>query len=195
MPIKARTSSNIYAGFTLIELIFSMLIISILAALFSITGKWVRDRALFAKFMTDIREIKIGVSRFEQDVGVFPPDVDRGIDPGLASKTGWKAGGHSAKWETLDMKGWKGPYIKAWSRNPWGGLYDWDNYEPGYDYMGIKGGAVYVTLKPATWGGTDGLPKRDFEIMLEQKGIDTSDWPNCIAVRMGTYVGPTGGPH
>jgi type II secretory pathway pseudopilin PulG len=174
-------------GFTIVEILIGLILVGILSAASTLSTKWIRDRAMFATYMADIRMIKIAAQRFEQDVGVFPPDVNRGIDPGLAAKYGWQAGAHSAKWETLDLSEWAGPYLSEWKRSPWGGLYDWDNYEPGYDYMGITGGAVYVTLKPTTWGEGDGLPKIDFEQMLEDRGIDQSNWKHCIAVRMGVY--------
>ena len=171
--------------------------VAFLSSTFYLATRWTRDRALFARFSADIREVKIAAQRFEQDVGVFPPDVWRNVDPGLVTKNGWQNGGHSSKWDTVDLSGWKGPYLKEWKRNPWGGFYDWDNYEPGYNYMGITGGAVYLTLKPSEWGGKTGLPEPEFEDVLEGRGLDQSPWTYCIAVRMGTYPdwNQLGGPH
>jgi len=189
MSIQAVTKRRKARGFTFLELIVAVTMIAFLSSTFYLATRWTRDRAYFAQFASDIRAVKIAAQRFEQDVGVFPPDVWRGVDPGLVEKEGWMAGGHSAKWDTVDLSGWKGPYLEKWDRNPWGGLYDWDNYEPGTSYMGITGGAVYLTLKPSTWGGTTGLPKPDFEDILEGRGLDQSPWTYCVAVRMGTYPG------
>lgn len=185
-----RGKNKSRAGFTLVEMVLVVSMVLIIGAVVHESTKYARERARFAVFVSDIRQIKIGATRFQFDVGFFPPDVNRGIDPGLVEKNGWQAGGHSSKWNQIDLRRWKGPYLEEWStwkRNPWGGLYDWDNYEPGYNYMGITGGAVYVTLKPSTWGGFDGLPTGMYEDFLEEQGIDTSSWAGCVAVRIGRY--------
>ncbi|MCZ7587217.1 MAG: prepilin-type N-terminal cleavage/methylation domain-containing protein [Deltaproteobacteria bacterium] len=177
-------------GFTTLELVVALAIVGVLYASFYMSAKWARDRALHALFMADIRQVKIAATRFETDIGFFPPDVWRNVDPGLIAKNGWAQGGHSAKWETPDLSDWRGPYLEnwpVWKRNPWGGTYDWDNYEPGYEYMGIPGGAVYLTLKPSEWGGRMGLPKPDFEARLQEMGIDKSPWPHVVSVQMGVY--------
>lgn len=184
-PIGGKRS-----GVTFIEIMMVLLIASIVFVGWYRTMSWTRHRAMLAVFMSDIRQVKIAAGRFQTDVGVYPPDVNRGVDPGMIDKFGWQNGGHSSKWNLVNLSGWKGPYLaqwKTWKRNPWGGLYDWDNYEPGYNYMGITGGAVYLTLKPSTWGGKDGLPKPKYEDILEELGLDTSPWESVISVRMGHY--------
>lgn len=178
-------------GFTLVELVIAICILGILASIITVSSKHARERARMALFYSDIRQTKIAAGRFEIDIGFYPLDVWRDVDPGLVEKYGWKKGGHSGDWEKADaagkLDGWNGPYLDKWKKNPWGGLYDWDNYPPNYDYMGIKGGAVYLTLKPNNWGGTTGLPPDEYEELLERLKIDTSSWDNCIAVYMGRY--------
>ncbi len=153
--------------------------------------KFVRHKALMALFYSDIRQVKMAANRFEQDMGYYPPDVHRGVDPGLIEKYGWRGGGHSSKWDQVDLSNWSGPYLEnwksGWKRNPFGGLYDWDNYEEGYSHMGINGPAVYLTLKPGNWGGSNGLPIPAYEDQLEAAGVDASNWQYCVAVKMGDY--------
>ncbi|MCB1153011.1 MAG: prepilin-type N-terminal cleavage/methylation domain-containing protein [Deltaproteobacteria bacterium] len=193
LPKDGRSRS----GFTLIEVIVMCGIVAILTTMYMGTSAWAHHRAMVAVFQADMRMVKLGAQRFEQDLGVYPPDVVRGIDPGMIDKYGWQAGDSSGgRWAKLTEnrseyeRQWSGPYIDwhTWKRNPWGGLYDWDNYEPTRGvYMGIPGGAVYVTLKPSTWGGKDGLPPPQFEDILEATGFDISPWPYVVAARIGQY--------
>jgi prepilin-type N-terminal cleavage/methylation domain-containing protein len=172
-------------GFTLIELLVAMLITAIVIVAGVLTTKHFRNRAMLAIFLNHIRNVKEAAQRFEIDVGNFPPDVWRGIDPGLVNKYGWRAGNHSVTWDQLDLDDWRGPYMREWGRNPWGGLYDWDNYPSNYTAWGIPGGGVYLTLKPSTWGGKDGMPNDDFEKLVEDLGIDRSKQKGVVAVWMG----------
>lgn len=173
-------------GFTFVELLVVLAIVSALMAIATMTTKYLRYRAMLAVFYSDIRLIKQAAIRFEADVGCFPPDVWRGVDPGLVNKYGWKVPGqYSTTWNQVDLKGWKGPYLRAWKRSPYGGLYDWDNYPSNYTAWGIPGGGVYVTLKPLSWGGGDGMPTMEFEQILEDQGVDRSKEKRVIAVWMG----------
>lgn len=173
-------------GFSMIELMIALLILSLVISAAVLTTKHVRNRATLCLFETDIRIVKQAAERFEMDCGFYPPDVYRGVDPGLVEQYGWMKGSHSSVWETLDMSGWKGPYLKNWKRNPWGGLYDWDNYPSNYTAWGIPGGGVYLTLKPSTWGGKDGLPPQDFEDLLEYLELDVSKQSQVVAIWMGS---------
>ncbi len=190
-PNTASVKKTGRGGFTLLELIVAFMVLAVLASIALVYAKNVRHKALMALFYSDIRQVKIAANRFQQDMGFYPPDVWRGVDPGLIEKYGWRDGGHSSKWDQLDLSNWNGPYLenwkKGWKRNPFGGLYDWDNYEEGYSHMGITGPAAYLTLKPSEWGGTTGLPLPLFEDELEAAGVDVSSWAYCVAVKMGEY--------
>lgn len=173
------------------ELMLSVAFVMIASSMATMACLHARERARLAIFYTDIRQTKLAAHRFEIDVGFFPLDVWRNVDPGLVEKYGWKKGGHSNMWKKVDnlgmLDGWSGPYLEEWKRNPWGGLYDWDNYPPGYNYMGITGGAVFLTLKPKSWGGKEGMPPPHYENILEAAKVDTSPWDYCVAVYLGRY--------
>ena len=179
------------SGFTLIELIVVLGILGIVVTITSLGYKHSTNRARMAVLYSDIRQTKIAAQRFEQDCGFYPLDVVRGVDPGLVEKYGWLDGGHSAAWEQVDSQGlldtWGGPYLTEWRANPWGGLYEWDNYPPGFTYAGIEGGAVFLTLRPTAFGGTEGLPPMDFEQVLEQHGVDITTQKFMTVVLLGQY--------
>jgi len=176
-------------GFTLLELIVVAGITMVLITMGLFATRNVRNRAMLAVLQGDVRMVKEAALRFKHDVGIFPPDVARGVDPGLASKTGWQSGSHSAVWDSLDLSTWNGPYMKEWKRSPWGGIYDWDNFPAHYSSMGIPGGGAYLSLKPSDWGGADGMPKETFEEMLENMGVDQSAQRGVIAVYLGSNEG------
>ena len=172
-------------GFSLLELLFALSIVALLLSVSVVTTKHLRNRAYLTVFMTDIRRVKQAVTRYEGDCGFFPPDVWRGVDPGLVTEYGWQDGNHSSSWDELECDVWRGPYMREWPQNPWGGLYDYDNYPSSYSAWGIPGGGVYLTLKPSTWGGTDGMPPPIFERYIEEQGIDVSPQLGVVAVWLG----------
>ncbi|MDP8225067.1 MAG: prepilin-type N-terminal cleavage/methylation domain-containing protein [Candidatus Lernaella stagnicola] len=176
------------AGFTMIELLVVMLILSFLIGVGIISTRHLRNRAMLALFFEDMRRTKEAANHFAQDCGFMPPDVWRGVDPSFVEIDGYKKGNHSAVWQQVEkdlQKCWAGPYLREWKNNPWGGLYDWDNYPSDYSAWGIPGGGCYLTLKPATWGGQDGLPALEFEDILEAQGVDKSTEDNVVSVWMG----------
>jgi general secretion pathway protein G len=199
---KAKSSGILLAlteeqsGFTLLELMIVVGVIMILASFGAVAAHHTRERARLSLLYTDIRTAKSAAQRFEQDVGFYPLDCGAGVDPGLVDKYGWQEGSHSGAWDLANaeglLDGWNGPYMEKWGRNPWGGVYEWDNYPPGYSYMGITGGAVYLSLKAKSGAGTLGLPPSRLEDVLEKAGVDESPIQNFVTVRMGRY--PAAGP-
>jgi general secretion pathway protein G len=181
------------SGFTLLELMIVVGVIMILASFGAVAAHHTRERARLSLLYTDIRTAKMAAQRFEQDLGFYPLDCGANVDPGLVDKYGWRDGNHSGAWDVADAEGlldaWNGPYMEKWGRNPWGGVYEWDNYPPGYSYMGIEGGAVYLSLKSKNGAGTLGLPPARLETILEKAGVDESPITNFVTVRMGRYPG------
>jgi prepilin-type N-terminal cleavage/methylation domain-containing protein len=178
-------------GFTLFELVVVLTVMLILAAFTSSATLHSRERARLSRLYDDIRLVKSAAQMFKQDMGFYPFDACKGVDPGMAEKYGWKSGCHSGVWETADANGllndWNGPYLKKWMNNPWGGKYDWENFPPGFNQGGIVGGAVFLGIKPLRGGGGSGMPTAKYEEILQRSGVDESPLPSYVIIKMGSY--------
>ena len=181
---------NSNRGFSLIEILVAMIIASVLMTVGIVSTQHTRERALMALLYEDSRRIREGADRFARDCGFLPYDVARGVDPSLFSKQGFAGGEHSPMWDDADLSCWNGPYVREWKRNPWGGLYDWDNFPKHFPAWGIPGGGCYITLKPAEWGGKDGMPSEEIEIALQEHGADKAVALGVIAMWMGATDDP-----
>ena len=174
--------SRTQRGFSLLELMIVMCIVAILMTAGAFTTKRMRDQARLAVFETDVSMIRQAAIRYHQDCGFLPSDVGRGVDPGMASEYGWSLGEHSAEWENLTCDRWRGPYLRVWPHNPWGGLYDWDNFQSSYPAWGISGPGAYLTMHSSDWGGVNGMPSPEFEQMVGAKGLDGAAATGIISV-------------
>ena len=81
-----RTLRN-QRGFTVIELMIVLVLVALLTAGGIMYTKWMREYAMMALVEADMRLIKTAASAFSSDIGQFPPDVWRGVDPGLSTLT------------------------------------------------------------------------------------------------------------
>ncbi|KKU15338.1 hypothetical protein A3A20_01635 [Candidatus Wolfebacteria bacterium RIFCSPLOWO2_01_FULL_45_19] len=156
-------------GFTLLEILISIAILGILIGIvfpflisFLETSKTVeagqRQRVL-----------TVATEFYFIDMGFFPPDVNRGWDPGFVRPLPWNAdeeagepppGGFASpgtncnhcptNWETLVQERWKGPYIPEWPRfTPWKGKYD-------YNYWGSGAIRFGCNVPPGIYAGVQG---------------------------------------
>jgi general secretion pathway protein G len=120
-------------GFTLVELMLVVIIISVLAAMVipRLTGRSEEARKGVAKADVDIN-IATALKLYELDNGAFPTS-DEGLDALLAAPS--------------SAKNWKGPYLEKKPVDPWGNPYrykspgthrpDFDLYSTGRD--GVEG--------------------------------------------------------
>lgn len=163
-------------GFSLLELSVAMTIVMVLAAISITSTKYMRDRARMSIYYSTIHDVKSAVIRFQHDMGFFPPDVGKGVDPALISRDGFMQGNHSSAWESADLSNWNGPYLayKKWPQNPWGGELEYDYYPEGYDYGGVDRAGIYLTSKAAAGGGHSGMPHIEYEKSLQSSGVDKS---------------------
>ena len=89
-------------------------------------------------------------------MGFYPPDVNRGWDPGLSSTTPSNPDNHGTSgadcshcpedWEDIVAAQWQGPYIKNWPQlTPWGGKYDYNYWAEDVDKVWVysRGRSLY----------------------------------------------------
>ena len=132
------------AGFTLIELLVVISIIGLLASLLLIAVSDAREKARVATALDTQRQLQKAMELYYDDMGFYPPDVNRGWDPGLSKPLpynkdlGYDCNTNPADcpawntppdWITQVQARWKGPYVAVWPNTaPWGGKYDFNNW-------------------------------------------------------------------
>ena len=99
-------------GFTLVEIMVTVAIIGLLAAIAIPTAVRVQRRARDARFVSDARVFAQAFETYAMEHGVWPTDANRSVVP-----TGMSG-------ELRDQM-WSG-------RNSLGGLWDWDYKQNGY---------------------------------------------------------------
>jgi prepilin-type N-terminal cleavage/methylation domain-containing protein len=167
-------------GFTLIELIVAIAIIAILAAVIAPNAFKTIEKAKITK------ALRVATMSYYADVGFWPPDVNRGVDPGFmqANRVGEPgatmfpfdpiAQGYMANWNTVLLECWDGPYLDKWPRfTPWAGKYDWN-----YWSVGTNRGTPAIWVPAGCYIGVQGdynfqnpIPLAS-EIILVDKGFD-----------------------
>jgi len=97
-------------GFTLVELLTVVVIISILGAVVAPNLLRAIDKSRVTAVVADFRSIKSAALAYYSDTGMWPADSPDGGDPGFL--------------ENPNVAGWNGPYLESWpAKNPWGGRY------------------------------------------------------------------------
>lgn len=147
-------NKNKTGGFTLIELLVVIAIIGLLSSIILTSVVSAREKARRAVALTQIKQLQKAMEAYVTDTGYYPPDVNRGWDPGLTKAlpydtsgstndcntstanctcgnylpcTGTYPSGMPSTWISDIQKSWRGPYISKWPTNtPWGGLYDYN---------------------------------------------------------------------
>jgi len=181
-------------GFTLIELLVVIAIIAVLAAIVAPNAFRAIEKAKIARVVADAKAIKTAALAYYADVGLWPPDVCPGQDPGFMrwdaynSNPGCPCGGANnaqlpANFAQIIQNNWNGPYLEKFPRStPWGGSYDWQWWPNG----GITGSGVnlppgcYITVDQIYDINSCGRPGNaqatqvpgPIEVKLQQEGID-----------------------
>ena len=118
-------------GFTLIELLVVIAIISLLTSASFASIQEAREKSRMAQGLVTTRALRDAAEIYFDDMGFYPPDVNRGWDPGFmqALPTNHATGATSnvcddcpADWLTTLAARWHGPYVSSWTiTSPWGG--------------------------------------------------------------------------
>ena len=140
-------------AFTLVELLIVVGIIGILSAItVLVINPSILDKVRVSTAASDQRQLQSAAVLYRTQIGFYPPDTNRGWDPGFARALPYNLDpedegdcattpscpGLSQQplpnwppdWETLKTRvqnNWQGPYIINWPRNtPWNGKYDYN---------------------------------------------------------------------
>ncbi len=117
-------------GFTRIQLIVSILVISLLATIVTLKLRSVSRRANRIKAESDIAQLRDALDHYFLDNGCYPT-TDQGLAGLIAAPTTGKV-----------PKGWGGPYIKKIPLDPWGNKYFYQNEGNSYILKSLGSGGT-----------------------------------------------------
>ena len=135
-------------AFSLIELLMVLAIIGILSVVVVTTLRKATDSAGGVTTGNVKSQLNRAAQLYELDMGFYPPDVNRGWDPGFERAMPWNPDIENGEtipgwartsdancdhcpgdWQDLIASNWNGPYVSWPQATPWGGRYDY-NYWP-----------------------------------------------------------------
>lgn len=181
---------------TFLEILISATIITVLLVLVLLGILGGRESANVARASFVQKQIAEASGFYFVDIGFYPPDVNRGWDPGLVRPLPWNPDAEAgdpppgvfatsgancshcpSNWSEIVQAKWKGPYLAAWPRfTPWRGKYD-------YNYWGNGAVRYGCTVPPGVYIGIQGdyNNKNTISTSTEQLLIDKLlDADKCI---------------
>jgi len=179
-------------SFTIIELIVVIAIISVLASIVLLNINGILQKADVSAAGSIQREMTKAVELYYADMGFYPPDVNRGWDPGLVKPVPWSpdapsSGGFSAagavctdcpdNWQDIVTRNWAGPYLAQWpQQTPWGGKYDYNYWADTSRYGCPVAAGIYMGVE-RNYDDVTGTIPASAEQQMVQYGFDI----NCSA--------------
>ncbi|MBI5688620.1 MAG: prepilin-type N-terminal cleavage/methylation domain-containing protein [Verrucomicrobia bacterium] len=106
-----RSGRRTWCGFTLVEIMVVVVIIGLLATLALPAFQRVRRRAIAARFVNDVRQIRDGAERYAVEHGAFPPNGVAGLH--------------------ANLRGYIPDSVFTATTTPLGGVWDWDYQQNG----------------------------------------------------------------
>ncbi len=196
-------------GFTLIELLIVIAIIGILAAIIAPNAFNAIEKAKISKAISDLHAIKTASLVYYSDMGFWPPDVNRGIDPGFMHPYPWNpftgdegpslanSSTVPGNWTDVVDENWDGPYLEKWPlTHPWGDVrrslpngevYDYENWPNGGPGAASSFHGIAVSLKELPQRVHDRLMRLGDEGKFPYRLIDTSYNPQHLHISALIY--------
>lgn len=179
---------RIKKGFTLVELFVVIAIVGVLAAVALVSLREAREKARVAQAARNASAMKVAVEFYNSQMEFYPPDVNRGWDPGLtqslpsnpdgyAGSSGTNCSHCPSNWQDIVGARWDGPYLNPWPNfTPWMGKYD-------YNYWGSGATRYGCSVPPGIYMGIqrDYGDQNPISPTAEQRMIDLGlDADNCL---------------
>jgi type IV pilus assembly protein PilA len=135
MAVRAKQSR----GFTLLELLITIAILGIIAAIAIPAYSNYRQRAKIAEAQADLRNLQLAIEVLAIDTEMWPNRKAVGDASGDLEVWNLNADTAGLVATNGDFPGWDGPYIESVPKDPWGSDYFFDS-----DYN--IGGTNYVAI-------------------------------------------------
>ena len=176
-------------GFTLVELMVVISIISIFSSLATPTYQVTRGQSQGVTTGAIKKSLTQAAQYYELDMGFYPPDVNRGWDPGFEKPFPWNPdvedGSHPSNnpqpgikcdhcpddWIEIINKRWDGPYLKWPSRTAWQGRFDYNIWNTPKNRYGCTVPAGIYAGAQGDYSNNNNVPLKVEEYMIEV-GID-----------------------
>lgn len=167
------------------------LFVAIAAGGYASLVSWKRSLNVTAAGLTK-KEMTIAARLYYADMGFYPPDVNRGWDPGFEQAMPWNPDGVPpspynvpatdcvgcpADWEDIVAAKWKGPYLEWPNETPWGGKYDYNYWETDITRNGCLVPAGIYAGAQGDYYGANTIPA-DAEQLVLSKGFDGDECMN-----------------
>ena len=169
----------------MIELLVVIAIVGLLAGFILVSLNAARDKARMAVAAQNQRQLQKATEMYVSDIGFYPPDVNRGWDPGFGralpynTDLGTDCATNSedcpscpqcpSDWKTIVQNNWRGPYIVWPPDTPWKGEYDYNYWPSGASRYGCSvGPGIYIGVQ-RNYNDQNGIPPAAEQRLLDEK--------------------------